>query len=260
MQSTTLADLIRRCVSRFDASVNDYITHEDWRELINEAYAHLFNWMITTDEDYVSSTYTFKLINNVAAYPLPSDFFKDQEMWGVTAQPIYSPSTESPPPPPGTPPPPYQPPLYWPIPRIMRREYQGGSSIFYRTSWPTPLGFQIRGQQLLVSPTPAVTSVNYFSLEMWYAPHFTALVDDTDKLNPSIIPGIEEFIINQVVINARIKEESDTTQLQAEQDRIKLMVEGDMMNRDLSAPKHVVDAARYAWPYGAWGLGAGWAG
>lgn len=242
MQLNTLADIRQRCQDRFDASVNNYISTTQWNTLINEAAAHLHNWIITSDEDYISKRYPIQLTAGVNQYSLPSDFFKDQQVFGVWTSPTGSGQTQQ---------------NYWPMRRLMVSEYRGNLLFYNRMFAPMPGGYLINGQQLILSAAPTDSNT---SIEMWYCPHFTPLVNDGDILDISVTPGWDEFIVNQVVINAKIKEESDPSALMARQTELKAAIETDMINRDMGRPRHVVDASIGLWgafPYGAWGL-TGW--
>jgi hypothetical protein len=111
---TTLADYRRRFYSRFDEGQSQYIDNATANDLINEARAHLHNWIVTSNEDYMVNEYVFTIVTNQADYALPADYFKDLKVFGYYSQPS-SPQ-----------------PYYWPLRRLMRGEYRGGSANIYR--------------------------------------------------------------------------------------------------------------------------------
>lgn len=242
--ATTLGDLIRRCRARFDAGQSQYITDDEWTALINEAAAHLHNWLITTNEGYVWKTWNVVLANNQRDYNLPADFHKDLQVYMTSYNPGLPASVAA----------------YRPLRRLMPEEYRGGSSAYIRGPFPTVAGYTLMGNIIRISPVPNNPPSN-IGIEVQYAPTYTAMVNTLDSPDMAVAPGWDEFVVNQVVINARLKEESDVTQLQQQQAIIKQQIESDMMSRDLGRAEHVVDADRgygFGFPYGNWGLGGWW--
>lgn len=233
---TTLADLRLQCKQRFDVGTSQQIGDAEFNQLINQAGSHLHNWVVTTGEDYIIKMFPITAVTNQMDYALPSDFFKDLKFWAV------SPSSSGPS-------------YYTPMGRMMKGEFRGGISAYNRAGAPGPSAYMILGNVVRISPVPVTTTS--LSYEMWYAPHYRTLVSDVDVMDVSIAPGWDEFVVNQVVINCRLKEESPVQDLMVEQERIKKMIEDDIMNRDMGKPQRVVDASSGSWPYGPWGL-AGW--
>ena len=131
---------------------------------------------------------------------------------------------------------------------IMPEEYRGPN--MGDPSLPTgaaPQGYMMMGNVLRIVPKPA-TSVG--SLTMWYAPVYTALSADTDALPYVVEPGYEEFIVNQAVIAAKIKEDTDTSALERRQAQISAQIQQSLINRDMGRRQHVVDVAGpYAYGY-----------
>lgn len=225
---TTLADLRTRFYDRFDSGQQNYIVPAEANRLLNEGGAHLHNWIINSAEWYIWDKYPITVLGNQIDYPLPGDFFKDLKVFGV-----YNGN-------------------YIPLRRLMAEEFRGGMQTDSRLFMESRFGYMIMGQVLRIQPAPTLST---FNLEMWYTPHYTQLVNDTDTMDVSVAPGWDEFVINQAVIGARLKEESDTTALERRQAEIKTMIEADMVNRDMGRHQHVVDVEGVLFPYGPWGLG-----
>jgi hypothetical protein len=74
---------------------------------------------------------------------------------------------------------------------------------------------------------------------------YVDLTADTDTLEMAMVPGWQEFIINQAVIAARIKEESDTAPLERRQQAIMGLMQASMINRDMGQHQRVVDVSSY---------------
>lgn len=97
------------------------------------------------------------------------------------------------------------------------------------------------GQTLRIFPTPPA---NPGSILIWYVPRYIELVLDTDSTELANDSAWEEYIVNQAVIAARIKEESDTGPLQDRQAAIMAMIQNSAINRDMGQHSHVVDVDR----------------
>jgi len=224
----TLAELRTRVKQRFDLGQSAYMSDDELNGLINEAGAHLHNWIIASNEDYIVKSISIALATNQRDYPLPLDFYKCLQMWVVTTTPGSLP-------------------VYRALPRKMRREYRGGPSTFWRGPSPMWVGaYEILGATgsnpgvIRVDPTPTQPPNNVM-LELMYTPNYVPLVLDGDTMAAAVAPGWDEFVVNQAVINARLKEESDVTPLLNAQAIVKQMIEQDMINRDMGQPQHVVD-------------------
>lgn len=236
---TTLADYRQRFYDRFDEGQSQYVDTAQANRLINEARAHLHNWIVTSGEWYIWQTYQIAVVANQTDYALPADFFKDLKVFGYYQSPVAST------------------PYYWPLKRIMPQEFRGGPSDNYRYLYSgQPFGYLILGDRLRLTRVPSDTT---FNIEIWYAPHFTPLVNDSDQELISVVPGWDEFVVNQAVISAKLKEESVVNDLLGRQAEIKDMIQREMINRDLGQTTRVVDVGDDggmgygpAWTGGAW--------
>lgn len=221
--ATTLYDLRERCKARFDANTSSYISDSEWNVLINEAAEQLHNWIVLSGEDYLVKRHTIALESDVSEYPLPPDMFKALKVYGKST----TGGTTS-----------YQ---YWQLRRMMPGEFRPGIP---DNSWAlasSPFGYMISGQKFLI--TPNVGTDSNASIELWYTPLYTTLNNDADVVTPSV-PGADEFVVNQVVINARIKEESDVGPLLVVQNELKLRMQEALISRDLGAARTIVDVRR----------------
>jgi len=214
--------LLTRFYNRLDSGLAGYVGTAEANSLINEGARHLHNWVVSEAEYYIWKETTLPLVSGQSDYALPTDF---QKLLKLFAPQITS--TVG------------QPPRWRPMDRIMPEEYRGQNFGVYMGDAPHQAhSYMMMGQTLRVFPVPPTNPGN---LLMWYVPQYTNLVLDTDVSEVSNDPGWDEFIVNQAVIAARIKEESDTTQLEARQQQIMQMIQTAMMNRDMGKHSHVVD-------------------
>lgn len=220
----TLAELRKRFYDRFDEGQLNYIQVAEANQLINEGAAHFHNWLVSEAEYMIWKEATLPLVPGQSDYPLPTDFMKMLKVFGPNRYPVAAgPASVS------------------PLQRMMPEEYRGLNMGAYQGPFPQyPQAYMMLGNSLRIMPVPSTASG---SLLYWYAPMYTPLVLDTDVTPAILEPGWEEFIINQAVIAARIKEESDPGPIQVRQGQIMAMIQSSIINRDMGRSQRVVDVS-----------------
>ena len=221
----TLLDLRTRFYNRFDSGQAGYIGTVEANNLINEGARHLHNWVVSEAEYYIWKEGTITLQKGVSDYFLPPDFQKLLKVFAPQGNQLSGQA------------------INWrPIDRIMPEEYRG---VNMGSNWgPMPQvvqAYMLMGQTIRIMPVPPA---NPSPLLLWYAPVYKDLVNDTDVSAVSNDAGWEEFIVNQAVIGARIKEESDTSALESRQGQIMNMIQSSIINRDMGKRAHVIDVDR----------------
>jgi len=218
----TLLDLRTRFYNRFDSGQAGYVGTDEANSLINEGARHLHNWVVSEAEYYIWKETTLPLITDQSDYALPADFQKLLKLFAPQVASAIGPT-----------------PRWRPMERLMPEEYRGQNYGVDIGQVPhRARAYMMMGQTLRVFPVPKTNPGN---LLMWYVPQYVDLVADTDVSELSNDPGWDEFIVNQAVIAARIKEESDITPLQARQTQIMQMIQQSMINRDMGKHSHIVD-------------------
>jgi hypothetical protein len=214
----TLLELRTRMFNRFDEGQLNYVSVAEANTLLNEGAAHLHNWIVNSAEFYIWSEAIIPLVSGQMDYNLPTDFYKALKVFVLSGTaPAYR---------------------YDPMNRVMPEEFRGNSTGLYGFFTDASQGYMIVGNKIRVMPVPAGAAGN---IAIWYAPTYKPMVLDTDTPSISVAPGWEEFLVNHAVINCRIKEESDTTQLERRQAVITKMIEEALINRDMGRHQHVVD-------------------
>lgn len=208
MAGPTLASLRTAFYNRFDEGQQNYIGVDEANSLINEGASHLYNWLVSTSEDYVWKEAIGTVSPSQTDFELPDDFFKILKVFRLANG------------------------FYIPVKKLMMGEWRGVRGT---------QGYMLVGNYLRLS-SPIMSPMG--QIAVWYVPTYTDLVKDTDTFPFQYVPSYSEFIINQAVIGARIKEESDTTPLERRQAQIIAMIETDMQNRDMGRHQHVVDNDR----------------
>lgn len=221
----SLAQLRKQFYNRFDVGAQNYIQVDEANTLLNEGASHLHNWLVTEAEYLIWQETTIGLLPGVSDYPFPPTMQKLLKLFGPSIANAQ-----------------ISVPAWVPMQRIMPNEYRGGNMGAWATVQPSwPFAYMLMGQVLRIIPTPQKPA----NLLMWYVPTYIDLVADTDQVELALVPGYQEFIINQAVIGARIKEESDTSALERRQQQIMTLMQAAMINRDMGQPQHVVDVSSY---------------
>ena len=224
--AVTLAQLRTRCQQRVDMVNSSFATTAEINQLINTAGARLHALLVTAYEDYFFKTTTFSL-PAAETYDLSAnvtDLYKIIQVFLTIGS--------------GT-----------SLSRFALRRFNanevpqfGNSAIFPATMILPVVYYCVQGGKMYFEPIP--TSSNGYSVELWYAPQFTQLVNDTDTLDYSFAFGWEEYIVNDVAINLRLKEESDVSGLIARQNQFEQQLQAIVQNRDVAEASRVVDVDR----------------
>lgn len=247
MAQVTLQDLINRALQRTDmvnnAGASNFASTAELTYLANAAHARLYDLLVDAYEDYYQSTLTFSLTSGKEYYDLVSDlnmvdgssnptFYKVKNVFLTTG----SGSSLS----------------RYPLRRFNENELarlNNAVRLPILLSLPT-LYWRLEGTRLYFEPIPSATTSGY-SVELWYVPQVTKLVNLTDTLDYQTVFGWDEYIVNDMAINLKIKEESDTSALERRQAQFEQKLEAAASNRATSEPARVVDTDTYL--NGFWG-------
>lgn len=106
--------------------------------------------------------------------------------------------------------------------------------------------YRLAGSKIWFAPLPPANQV----FRIWYAPTFTALVNDGDTFDG--INGWEEWVVNDVAMKALAKEESDLSGVMALQQQVEARLATIINNRDAASPQTTADVygqnALVDWP------------
>lgn len=242
MPGVTLAQLRTRAFQRVDMVNSTFATTAEANQLVNTAGARLHDLLVTSYEDYFQLVKTFSLTANKEAYDLVADlnlvdangnpsFYKVIDIFVTTGSGANLSRQK--------------------LRRFNTNELSRiNNPLLVPTAMPWPvLYYRLVGSKLYFEPI--ATSTAGYSIELWYAPQFVQLVADADTLDYGVVFGWDEFIVNDVAINLRLKEESDVSALMARQAEFERKVAAGAQNRDSAEPSRVVDVeAGMAWGYG----------
>ena len=206
--TVTLSYLKEQVRARADQQNSLFINDTELLGYINGSASALYDMLVEAAEDYYVDKVVIPIVQGTNEYDLPEDFYK------VLGVDYYVNSK--------------------PVP-MSRFNFRDRHLYNYLDARPEIVRYAIWGQQLVFKPmAPNIASVN-----LWYVPRITLLVNDADTLDG--VNGWEEFIILDAAIKCMVKEESDPTvlvnQLNAVKDRIKTMSK----DRDQGEPRTTTD-------------------
>lgn len=212
MLTITLADLRLQAQQRADMENSDFISDSEWLAMINASYAELYDLLVGKGLDYFVVPQAFAIDGNSDYYPLPANVYK---LAGVD----YQNSGQS-----------------YPMKKFIwaeRFSYNSNDQI---------VRYRIVGSTIYFTPRAKAQSFT-----LWYVPPITRLANDSDTLDT--INEWYEYIVIDAAIKARIKEESDITELMAQKQAQSERIEVMSANRDQALGERVTDVTAMNGPY-----------
>lgn len=137
--------------------------------------------------------------------------------------------------------------------RFNEAEYGQYSNYF---NWgPPPIRYDLTGEhQIIFDPAPSISQTNI--IEYWYVPAWNPPANDTVPLTGFVVPGWEDYVVDGVAANLRIKEESDPSLLLQRQLSFEARLMEQAANRDRLNPQRIQDVGWNESDAGAaWGPG-----
>lgn len=218
---------------RADRVNSNFVTLPEWNSYINQSYFELYDLLIDTYEDYYVTGPTTLTTTGSNLIALPTNFYK---LMGVDGSPGSSNAFVT----------------------LKKFNFIARNRYIYPQLPNTLLGifnpqYRLVGSNLMLIPTPQSGQ----TLQIWYIPKLTQLLQDTDILTG--ISGWSEYVICDAAIKALQKEESDVSVLMAQKMALIKRIEESAMNRDAGQPDTISDTRSFSDRWGGYG-GLGWDG
>jgi hypothetical protein len=196
-----------------DMENGNFVSPELWIKFIDKAYKKLYDLLVSKFEDwFTGDPLAFTVASGQSTYTLPEDFYKlrgvDRDLGGGEYLEIMATN-------------------------LMHRNRRSLSSL--RNGLYTRVQYILIGNKLRFVPADLAPG----SYQLWYVPLAQTLTDEADTIDG--VNGWEEYIELSAAKLALMKEESDTTQIQLELDRLERRIEEMAQNRDLGATSRVLD-------------------
>lgn len=197
----TLRTMARR---RADMENSSFVTDAELTEYLNSSIKRLYDLLVMANEDYYTISDTITTDGTNKEFSLPADFYKIRGIDYTVSGNIRS---------------------MKPFPFNERNEYQNNT---------TEIRYKLRKDKIRFEPTPSAQSMT-----LWYVPAFTNLSADGDTFDG--VNGWEELVAIDAAIKCKRKEESDTSELMIERERLHQEIRDVAKNRDQAFPQTVGD-------------------
>ena len=97
--------------------------------------------------------------------------------------------------------------------------------------------YNMSGNTINFIPTPLSTE----EATVWYVPTYKKLLNDSDSVDDNIASNWEDYAVYTAAIRMRQKEETSTTSLSKEQEKLTFRIEESARNRDAGEPMGITD-------------------
>tara|TARA_R110002020_G_scaffold88168_7_gene216801 strand:+ start:532 stop:1224 length:693 start_codon:yes stop_codon:yes gene_type:complete len=229
---STLGELKTRARRKVDAVGNNFFTDEEVGDYINNGLAELYDIIIMKYEDYFVSSISFSLVSGQSTYEFSSlglgDFYK---LLGVDA--VQGTDTVR-------------------VKRCQfsdRNVYKNDEGRYNHRGYAN-YEYAIRGNSIEFLPDPESTD----TIKVFYIPQFTKLTKDSDLVDNRIMINWEEYAAIIAAMKMRHKEETSTTALERDLDRVRALIEEAAGNRDAAEPMGITDEFSGVLPHHRWGF------
>lgn len=215
MPTVTLTTLRSAARERADQLNSSFISDTELTRYINASAQELYDLLVESNKDYAVTLLSFTIAGSASSTTLPSDFYKLRGL-DLSLNGSWCP--------------------VWPYDQMERGRFQdlalnrSTSSVYYHL-YNNTLEF------LPSSYAPG-------SYRLRYVPFMTVMVNDSDTFNG--YNGFEEYIIVDAAIKMRDKEESSTTTLKEQKERLLTRIQAMVNVRDYADAESVSDVrSRY---------------
>jgi len=216
---STLSELRTRARRLADAVGNNFFADAEVDDYINIGLGELHDILVSKFEDYSVSSISFSLVKDQSEYTFSSiglsNFYKSLGVDLIDGNDTVR------------------------IPRYSFQERNAFSenSAYYSRSGRKNLRYNINGTSMMFTPTPAEA----YTIKLWYVPQFSKLSNDSDSVNNNIATNWEDYAVTMAALKMRQKEETSTTSLERELDRLTARIEEASRNRDAGEPMSITD-------------------
>lgn len=212
--SITLLELRTQARQMADMVDNEFVSDAELNNYVNFAISELHDILIQSyGSDYFLNSFEGTTVSGQVDYPLPSDFYK---LMGVDiklgAQSWFT---------------------IDPFNFNERNKYEEFGS--WTVDGISNIRYRVMGNNIKLTPTPDSAT----PYRLWYVPVATKLVADTDVYDD--INQFSDFVIITAAMKMVAKEESDTSVLMSERNRIEEKIKQASQNRDIGSSEAISD-------------------
>lgn len=184
--------------------------------MVNSSAAELYGLLVTSYEDYFTTSFTFSIAEGDDGYDLPFVFHK---LRGVDLS------------------------LNGEFVNVSRFNFED-RNISERpgVSGCREMRYRVMGKKILITPSTQAAG----DYQMWYVPKFAPMVSDDDSIDDNMSMEFwHEFIVIDAAIKMAQKEESDSVVqvLMLQKMSIVQRIQDEASNRDAAQPESVTDVS-----------------
>jgi hypothetical protein len=232
----TLSTLIAAVRSRIDRVGSAFISDSEITGWLNEGLAELWDVITQANQDYTLESDTVSIVSGTNTYDLSSFDPEILRIRGVTLaigtlrytlspcsirERDHDPSS-----------------VY---PYVYLPDYYGGGSAPHNS----PYRYRLEGLNLVITPEPQESG----TATVYYTPKVTLLSSPSDTTDSALEAHWLKHAIYHACIEAREKEEEDTTSLQRRRIEMEQRIK-KAVKRRTTDPKRIIDVNAGGWGYG----------
>lgn len=211
--STTFQEIIDRAKSRVDMSESDFVSAGDWLEFARDAYRSLYNVLVTSFQDYFLTTSSNLTVSSTGTVSVPSDFQRLHAVDMLEGSDWTS---------------------VWPGQFNERNGFRNSVGIVFRRN--DKVRYRLISGSVYFYPAELASAK---TVRLWYTPLPAKIV--AVSTIPTEMEQWSRHMVLDAAIMALVKEESDPSALMAELDRIRMDIQGEVMNRDMQRVDRIRD-------------------
>jgi hypothetical protein len=222
----TLGEIKALALDQADMTGSDFIDDARLTYWVNSALSELHDLLVDAYEDFHVATYEIALTAGTSTYALPTDFYKLLKLFHLES----GSGTRT------------------RLRRFNLDEYGAlGDPFVHPASVDSGMLYRILGTNIELVPDPTGNG----TLELWYAPAFTKLRNDSDLIHLTVPVMWEDFVVCDVAARCLEKEESDSRPMLLRKAEAKQRIIASSQNRDAGMPERVIDVYRDedSWDY-----------
>jgi len=216
---SNLSELRTRARRLADAVGNNFFSDAEVNDYINTGLAELHDILVLKFEDYYVKSATFSLVSGTKSYSLSSigisDFYKLLGLDIAQGSDVIR------------------------IPRysFQERNIFSSNSHIHTEKGYTNFRYNLNGTNITFVPEPNAAD----QITVWYVPSYTKLASDGATVSNLVALNWEEYAVVSAAIKMRMKEETSTSGLERELQRIENRIEEAARNRDAGEPMGITD-------------------
>lgn len=216
MRTETLGNLRQQVLERADERLSR-VPATELNTMINQSYAELYDLILSVSPEFRLTHQDITVTSGQATYTLPSDFYRSRglDVLGTDSR--------------------------W---YCLERFVFAYRNVVQLVTNREDTRYGVEDNQLRLYPSPTWGG----TVRLWYHIAPTRMVADADTIDG--VAGWEEYIVLDVCLKIKAKNEEDTTPYQMQLEKVKARITSMASQRDISEPMRILPALPiWTWRY-----------